>query len=386
MQVTISVGGVFHAFYLTQQLLKQGYLNKLITSYPKFEAAKYGIPKEKIKSILLKEILHRGWSKLPQFCKNLYNPQFFISDLYDKLAAKKLEKCDIFVGFSSFSLHSLRKAKKFGSITIIERGSSHIVYQNEILKEECEIFGVKPQLAHPKIIEKELQEYEEADYISIPSTFVKKTFLEKGIPESKLIQVPYGVDLFQFRQIPKNDDVYRVVFAGGMTLQKGVHYLLRAFSELNLSNSELILLGGITDEIKPFFKKYQGQFKYIGAVSQKELASYYSQSSVFVLNSIQDGFGMVIIQAMACGLAVIATTNTGAENIVRNGIDGFIIPIRDVEALKEKLLYLYENPEICRQMGQSAKKRVSNAFSWDDYGNKYVNFLNTIQNKRAFKN
>jgi len=111
MKVTISVGGRFHAFYLAQQLLKQGYLERLITSYPKFEITKYGIPKERTESILIKEILQRGWSNLPQFCRNLYNPQFFISDLYDKLAAKKLEKSDIFVGWSSFSLHSLRKAK-----------------------------------------------------------------------------------------------------------------------------------------------------------------------------------------------------------------------------------------------------------------------------------
>ena len=75
---------------------------------------------------------------------------------------------------------------------------------------------------------------------------------------------------------------------------------------------------------------------------------------------------------MACGLPVICTTNTGGEDIVRDGIDGFIIPIRDVEALKEKLIYLYENPDICKAMGQSAKERVSKGFSWDDYRERMV--------------
>ena len=81
---------------------------------------------------------------------------------------------------------------------------------------------------------------------------------------------------------------------------------------------------------------------------------------------------MVQPQAMACGLPVICTANTGGEDIVRDGKDGFVIPIRDVGKLKEKLTYLYENPDVCKQMGQSAKERVSAGFTWDDYGEKII--------------
>lgn len=387
MEIIISVGGRFHAFNLAQQLLKRELLKKLITSYPKFEVKKWGIPEQKVGSVLLKEILERSWRKLPFFLRNVYNPQYFIHEVFDRLASRKIDRADLFVGWSSFSLHSLRKAKKMGMTTVIDRGSSHIVYQNEILKEEYERFGIKPELPHPKIIEKELKEYEETDYISIPSMFVKRTFLEKGIPEGKLIHVPYGVDLSQFRQIPKIDDVFRVIFAGGMSLRKGVHYLLQAFSELNLPNSELMLIGALNDEIKPFFKKYKIRYEirnntnirknesvinYIGKVPQAELYKHYSRGSVFAMMSVEEGLAMVIPQAMACGLPVIYTVNTGGEDIVRDGKDGFIIPIRDTEKLKEKLLYLYENPDICRQMGQSAKERVQSGFTWDDYGEKII--------------
>ncbi len=392
MKIIISVGGRFHAFNLAQQLQKRGYLQRLITSYPKFLTRKWNLPDEKIKSVFIKEILERSWRKSPAFIQNLYNPQFLIHEIFDKLASRYIEKTDIFVGWSSFSLHSLRKAKKLGAIVVLERGSSHILYQNEILKEEYERFGLKPRLSHPKIIEKELKEYKEADYISIPSMFVKRTFLEKGIPEKKLIHIPYGVDLSAFRQIPKSDNVFRIIFAGGMNLRKGVHYLLQAFVELNLPNSELMLIGSMNDEIRPFFKKYEtimrnmrtsasianAKINYVGHIPQQELYKYYSQGSVFVLNSIEDGFGMVIIQAMACGLPVICTTNTGGEDIISDGRDGFIISIRDVEALKEKLIYLYENPEICQQMGQSAKEKVIRGFSWEDYGEKMIKFYETI--------
>jgi glycosyltransferase involved in cell wall biosynthesis len=128
----------------------------------------------------------------------------------------------------------------------------------------------------------------------------------------------------------------------------------------------------MADEIKPFFEKYDGNFRWVGHVPQKELYKYYSSSSVFVIMSIQEGLAMVQPQAMACGLPVICTTNTGGEDIVRDGIDGFIIPIRDVEALKEKLTYLHENQDICKQMGQNAKERVSKGFTWDDYGERMI--------------
>jgi glycosyltransferase involved in cell wall biosynthesis len=386
MQITISVGGRFHAFNLAEQLLKRGYLQRLITSYPKFEVVKYGIPRNKIKSVVVKELIERSWRKQPEFLRNSYNPQYLIHEIFDRLASRAVKPTDIFVGWSSFSLHSLKKAKKLGAIAIIERGSSHIVYQNEIIKEEYEKFGLKPQLPHPKIIEKELKEYQEADYISIPSSFVKRTFLEQGIPESKLLVTPYGVDLSAFRQIPKKDKVFRVVFVGGMTLRKGIHYLLQAFSELDLPNSELILIGSLSNEIKPFFKKYgvamsgspttrggrASQILYLGHKPQGQLYKYYSQSSVFAIMSVEEGMAMVQLEAMACGLPVICATNTGGEDVVRNGIEGFVIPIRDIRALKERLVYLYEDPKALAQMSRNAKKRVSSGFTWDDYGKKII--------------
>jgi len=383
MKVSISVIGRFHLFNLAQQLLKKDYLNQLITSYPKFEVVKYGIPKDKISSIIIKEILFRGWQKLPGFLKRIYNPHHLIHEIFDALAAFYLkEGADIVIG----GLRVARKAKKFGAVTIAERGSSHILYQNKILQEEYEKYSVKIEpfmLPHPKVIKDDLRGYEEMDYISIPSSFVKRTFLEYGVSESKIIQVPYGVDLSAFKQIPKNDNVFRVVFAGGMALRKGVHYLLQAFSELNLPNSELLLIGSMNDEIKPFFKKYEGKYKWLGHIPQNELYKYYSQGSVFVIMSIEEGLAMVQPQAMACGLPVICTTNTGGEDIIREGRDGFIIPIRDVEKLKEKLLYLYENPEICYQMGQNAKQRVSGGFTWDDYGEKMVEkYKHILSNKQ----
>ncbi len=382
MKVAIATIGRFWFFNLAQQLLKRGYLSQLITSYPKFEVAKYGIPRDKVNSVFAKEVLQRCWARLPGLVRDLYNPQYFLHRLFDRRSSHFLRKADILVGMLAAFPDTMRKAKRMGTTVVVDCGSSHTLYATKILKEEYERFDMIPkrpfQLTDPRLIENDLQAYEEMDYISVPSFFVKRTFLEQGVPESKLIHVPYGVDLSEFQQVQKKDDVFRVVFAGGMTLRKGVHYLLRAFSELKLPNSELLLVGSLRDEMKPFFKKYEGNFKWIGRVPQKELYKHYSQGSVFAIMSIEEGLALVQPQAMACGLPIIATTNTGAEDIVRNGKDGFIIPIRDVDAFKEKLLYLYKNPDICRAMGKSAKEHVSSGFTWDNYGERVIKAYENI--------
>lgn len=375
MKVIISSGGKFNIFNVTQQLQKKDILERLITSYPKFEVAKYGIPKSKVKSVVLKEILERGWKKLPNFFGDIYNPQHFIHEVFDLFASRYLTDADIVQGGASFCLRTLRRAKERGAITIVDRGNSHIRYQNKIVKEEYERFSIKAppfQLPHPRIIEKEIQEYTEADYIVIPSLFVKRSFIEEAVPESKLVLNRYGVDLSLFKQIPKTDNVFRIIFGGGLSLRKGTHYLLQAFSELSLPNAELLLVGMVNDEIKPFLAKYNKNVKQMSYRPLKELYKVYSQGSVFCLPSLEEGGGMVQHQAMACGLPVIGTVNSGAEDIVRDGVDGFVIPIRNVEALKEKILYLYENPDIRDAIGKSAKERVSVGFTWGDYGNRIV--------------
>ncbi|MDD5449792.1 MAG: glycosyltransferase family 4 protein [Candidatus Omnitrophica bacterium] len=374
-QVCVSVSGRFHGFNLAQQLLKRGMLNQLITSYPRFETAKYGIPKVVVSSLLSNEVLARGWNRLPWTFRNIWNPQFFLSERFDRLAAKNIKPgANIFVGWSSFSLRGIRAAKKLGMISILERGSTHIVYQRDILREEYEKYGIQAGLPHPMIVEKELKEYNEADYISIPSTFVKSTFIKKGFAPGRLIMAPYGVDISEFSAVKKQDNKFRIIHCGAISLQKGVHYLLKALYELKLPNAELWLVGGISKEIAPFIKKYDFPGLCLkGVFKQSKLKELYSQGSVFCLASLQEGQAMVILQAMACGLPVICTVNTGGGDIIREGIDGFVIPIRDSEALKEKIIFMYENQEKRKEMGKMALKRVRADFTWDAYGDRIIN-------------
>ena len=373
MKVSISVGGKFHAFYLAEQLQKKGDLLQLITSYPRFEVKKSGVNGDKISSIVVKELIQRGYRKLPTIVQETYNPQFVICDLYDRIAARKLEPCELFVGWSSFSLHTLKKAKGYGAVTILERGSSHIEYQRDVVDEEYRRFGLKPTLTHPRIVEKELEEYEMADYISVPSLFAKNSFLDKGFSEQKILHVPYGVDLTQFKPVKKEDDIFRIIHCGSVTLRKGCHYLLKAFSELNLPNSELWFVGTINNDMQSFIHRYKDErIKYFGSKPQASLNWYYSQADVFCLFSLEEGLAMVQAQAMACGLPIICTTNTGGEDLVQEGESGFVLKIMDLDALKSKISFLFENSEVRKEMGIASTKRVKYAFSWDNYGENII--------------
>jgi glycosyltransferase involved in cell wall biosynthesis len=104
----------------------------------------------------------------------------------------------------------------------------------------------------------------------------------------------------------------------------------------------------------------------------EELPELYNRASVVVFPSLNDGFGLVILEAMACRVPVIATENTGGPDVIRDGVDGFIIPIRDVEALKERLLWLYEHRDACREMGVNARKRVEENFTVRHYGERLM--------------
>lgn len=372
MKVQISVHGRFHGFDLARELQQLDALQTLISSYPAMIATRFNIPKEKYHSILEVEILARMYRKLPLMAGQQWRLSPMLNHWYDKRASACLRPGDIFVGWSGSSLLSLAKAKSLGMKTVLERGSSHIVYQTEILAEEYKKHGLgSANIAHEKIIQRELQEYEQTDFIAIPSQFVKQSFLQKGVAENKLIHVPYGVNLDEFYPVQKNDKVFRFIHCGSLSLRKGVHYLLQAFSELALPNVELWLVGSVSSEIQPYLKKYaKDNIVVHGHQAQNTLKWFYSQCNVFCLASIEEGLAMVQAQAMSCGLPVLCSENTGGADIVEHGVSGYVLPVGDVHALKEKMQELFEDRGRCQAMASAARLRIKDQFSWRSYGEK----------------
>ncbi len=361
MEAIISSAGVYHAYHLARAAANANVLKRFIIGIcPKDET---GIPDALYKKIQWPYYLGHLIQQFPD--PNSQYLSYLIRDnLFDLLARVHVDGCDIFHGWNNNSLFSMRRAKGLGAKVAIERGSSHPVFQMGLLREEFEKFGIPYPTGMKWLIKKHLQEYEEADAIFVCSDFVQRTMLEQGVPAEKLRLTHLGFDPLRFKPGKKQDKVFRIIYAGNIGLRKGIPYLLEAFKKLNLPNSELILVGGKSTESQAFLPQYDGLYRHIPFMPQSELNAYYNNSSVFILPSLEDGFGMVVYEAAACGLPVIVTENVGAS--IRDGQDGYIIPIRDADALAGRILHLYQDENLRQAMGESARAYVQQ-YTWEAY-------------------
>lgn len=373
-RVAVSSAGRFHAFDLARQLQKRGRLAAFYTAYPRI----------KVDADLRQASRSFPWLYVPHMLANrvgwrwAYDVSFWaVAETFDRWVARHLESCDIVVAVSVYGLHTHRAAQsRYAAFTVCERGSAHILWQNRILTEEYTRHGLRFRGIDRRVIEKELDEYTTANLIAVPSTFAKQTFLEQGVSATKLVTWPTGVDTTLFYPSPKQDDVFRVLYVGQLSIQKGTPYLLEAFADLRLPRFEVVCIGDMQKEVSRIWGKYDsGNFRYLGFVPRRELHEHYSQGSVFVMPSIHEGLAQVMGQAMACGLPVVATENTGAQDLFTNGLEGFIVPARNAEALRTAVLRLYEDASLRDQMAQAAMKRVQQIGGWDDYGTRALTTL-----------
>ena len=362
MKVTVSVGGTFHAFHLAAQLEQRGLLYRLITTHRPLRGE--GVSRRYIMANLLPEV----FLQIPRRLHLPVRGDYWKAESFDRWAAQHVDGCDVLVGFAVFSLHSMRRARTRGITTVLERASTHILHQQELLEEESRRFGYTAPPIDRRLVAKQLREYDEADYIAVPSTFVFRTFVERGFPPARLINVPLGVEIERFSPGPKGDDTFRVL-AAGISLQKGTPYVLDAVAGMGRPGVELMFLGGMGYDVAPVLARYEGRYRWPGYVSQERLVQLIRQGSVFVQPSVQDGFGMLIVQAMAVGLPVICTTNTAGPDLIRDGVEGYLVPIRDPEAIRDRLCYLADHPDVRRRLGEAALARAR-AFDWQAYGDR----------------
>lgn len=371
MKVCIGSGGVFWAFDLARELERHGALGRIYSGYPKRSIPRHGIPPDRLRTF--------PWLSTPmgvsgrlgfRRLKGAMEP--YVAETFDRWTARVFDRCDIYHCLSGFGMHTYEVAQRYGTITVCDRGSSHIAVQDELLQEEAEILGLRPHPVDHRMVARELAEYEASDAIFVPSTFALQSFLAQGFPPDKVHQIPYGVDLTAFRPMPKEDDVFRVIFVGTLSYRKGVSYLLEAVAPLAGLGIEVWLIGPSAPETEHLLRPYEGLFRYFGRRPRHELSWYYSQGSVFVLPSVEEGLALVQGQAMACGLPVIATHNTGAADLFDDGHEGFILPIRNPEAIREKIFRLHQDPEERAAMAARSQRRVGAIGGWREYGERVV--------------
>lgn len=308
----------------------------------------------------------------------------------DARAARYLRRrgCTVFHGWTTECIRSLEEAKRLGAKTVVERPAPHPATAWRLLTEEYDRWNVPfPKEEGSRWLGKidwryrdeviAPAEFELADRVVVQSEFGARSFLEQGFPAERLVILPRAAELDEYP--PRREDdrsPFRVLYVGSVCLRKGFLDLLYAWDGLSLPDGELWVVGGIHEEIIPFLAPYRDRpsIRFFGHVKEG-VSRFYTASTAFVLPSVTEGSAKTTYEAMAAGLPVITTLNAGS--VVRDGADGFIVPIRDRDSLREKLLFLYENREAARTMGDSARARAA-AFSWEKYENSMISLYSGL--------
>jgi alpha-maltose-1-phosphate synthase len=380
LRIVLSTLGKFHSFDLARQLHSRKALRAIFTGYPRFKLRGEQLPADKIKTFPYIHAAYMRFAPANESLRWLWERQ----DRYwlDHHVSSKITPCDVFCGLSGSGLRTAQVAKKRGARYVCDRGSSHIQYQDTILREEYDRQNIRYRGIDPWIIEREEAEYELADAVTVPSQFALDSFLAHGYPRKKLRLVPYGVDLSRFE--PTAAPVksgFEVLFVGALSVRKGLPYLLSAFERLRHPRKHLTLIGGISQELQPYLRRAEGRsdISVLGAIPQARLKEYMSRSHVMVLPSVEEGLALVQAQAMACGCPLVSTVNTGASNLFADGVEGFIVKPRDSEAIAERLQSLADQPDLRQDMGAAALRRVQAMQGWAEYGEKmYAVFENLV--------
>ena len=201
------------------------------------------------------------------------------------------------------------------------------------------------------------------------------------MPSNKIIKLPYGAKLNRFHPVlPINllssRENFTILFVGHASARKGFIDLLNAYRSFSHPSKQLLLIGTLSPEAQDLLGRTNlDGVEYLGIVPNTQLSHYYSRASVFVLPSIEEGLAMVIGEAMGCGCPVIASDNTGASELISDGINGFIVPIRRPDIIADRLHRLADQPKLREQMGVNAAQRMLEIQGWDRYGDMWKHFI-----------
>lgn len=363
-----SFGGRTHMLDTARELAKHGHIVRFYSYVPTKRAIKFGLKKECSYSIywfaipfliLFKIFGHGKWRE------DLYN---YCCDLF---LAYYMKPCDVFIGQSPMHIKSIKRAKKkFKAITILERGISHVLFQQEVLKNIDSTKGSMSNLH----VKRDLKGYKYPDYISVGSDHVKQTFILNGYPVEKIFVNNYGVNLKFFEPtVLDKDDIYDVLIVGQWCYRKGCDLIIDAVKKMNI---KLLHVGAIVDIAFP----NNPNFKHINPQPEYKLIEYYKKSRIFLMPSRDEGLSLVQPQALACGLPLVCSKYSGGRDLRSSLIDDkYILEMEEynVECLINKI-----NKGIVLSKSQENKVRnimkAEDTLSYEAYGNRYNDFLQNI--------
>jgi len=392
ISVTLGTGSGPYQKTLALSLLREGMLRRVLSSGLVLEIQEPG-PNGSLEvtqrfpvSNFVNRALWAVWRRVPG--RFLPSPAMFSALLSDYFWSRRIPPCTIYHGWSGCE-PCLLAAKRLGAITLVENPARHPRHWHLAGVEECKRFGVAPRdhsvPLSSRLIHRMLREFELCDRIIVPSSLSYRSFEECGLAD-KTVVVTTAVDTESFTPQPRPEHrpLFRACFVGRVEMAKGVGYLLQAWKKLALANAELVLVGAVKPEMNSLLRTHaDSTVRLTGSVPAQEVARLYRESDLFVFPSVNEGFAQVLMEAMASGLAVVASDYSGATDCVSDGKEGFIVPVRDVDRLAEAIWWCYQHPDETRAMGLAARARIEGHFTLDHYSQRQIALYRKLAGERA---
>jgi len=264
-------------------------------------------------------------------------------------------------------------AERAGALKVLDAPNSYPTTYDAYERRELALWAPQCRPAVPAhIISQAVRDIERADVVLCPSQWVYDSMLANGVPAAKCVLNPFGVNVDLFRPRENLPERPRFITVGNIRIRKGHQYLFRAMQavQARCAEAELVCVGQYHADFKRERDRWSGRFTHYPHLSHEKLAEEYRRSTAFVLPSTEEGLARVVTEAMASGLPIVATYESGATTVVEHEQEGLIVPSRDAESLTRAMLRLIQEPELCRKLGEQAAQRGHQKNTWQDYGDR----------------
>jgi starch synthase len=318
------------------------------------------------------------------------------TDWFDRRLARFVvhHRPDAILLFSDVgSARTLPVCRRLGIPTILSLVHGDVREEAQVLEQEAEsapeffpIYlgdGALDRAELDWLHQRRLRDIALADVILVPSNHIAETLAAHGTPRHKLRVIPYAADCRRFRPLAEKspEAACTFLFAGGITQRKGISYLLAAWARIRRPGWRLQLLGPLPANSGPLMPMLD-QVELLGRVSHAEMPARMAAADVFVFPSLFEGSAVVTYEALACGLPSVVTAQAGS--VVRDGIDGFVIAPRDVDALAGRMEQLGNSPELRARMSAAARMRALE-FDWPRYHQAVVTAVEALAHECSCK-
>lgn len=370
MKIVYSAPNRSHHYPYAEAIYRANNLKTFISGYSRFSKKADSEIKKELKRYDLFQNLFLASLKL--------NSPYTVSRFFTRASARWIDQnsyqwakdADAFIFYRTHGYRTMKKLhrNKKATLCIMEEVNSHVETMTHLLREEFSMLGLGKYDNRIPDYDLRLKAYEEADYILCPSEFVRRSFIEKGFDENKIIKNVFGFPKpsAPLLRIKKEKDAFRVLYVGQIHYRKGLRYALEAFRRLKHPNKEFIIVGPKTQQTGLENIAIPDKVSFLGVLKGEELRRQYASANIFVLPSIEEGLALVQSEALIEGLPLLITTNTGGEDIIQNGKEGFIVPPANINALAERMELMAENHGLLESMSFEAANTARSLWSWDD--------------------